>query len=75
MKLFGKDRFPFVRQPDSMDCGTACLAPIRYICYYSFSVDINLYCLYYTLPAYKRYDDNSNRECRRCFALYCKYSI
>ena len=28
MKLFGKDRFPFVRQPDSMDCGPACLSMI-----------------------------------------------
>ncbi len=28
MKLFGKDKFPFVRQPDSMDCGPACLSMI-----------------------------------------------
>lgn len=25
MKLLGKTTFPFVRQPDSMDCGPACL--------------------------------------------------
>ena len=28
MKLFGKKIFPFVQQPDSMDCGPACLCMI-----------------------------------------------
>ena len=39
MKLFGKDRFPFVRQPDSMDCGPACLSMITQYYGKEYSLD------------------------------------